>query len=389
MENEKLKIIEFYYSKNIYYLIIYGLSITISSVIYEILVNKNTKTIINASNISFMMSLLQMFGIILYKINKFNSKTNLKTEEKINITFSFANDPINLKKKQKKRKRKKIILLIICSFCECVRYICTILQEEYKDIGYYISGLNLSVILIISLYIFKKQIYLHHYFSIGLIFISDFLLAILDQSGNIIINYLYTQMCHFSDFTFVPLKLCLEKYLMLFLFLNKFKVLFIEGVIQSLIYLIFFVILYFFSNDFFSQQQQFFNHFSENILYYIIFLLSFIFAKFFEILINDSFDPIYIMLGNCYFVIMKPIQLIFFNSIISIKKAILYIITYLMYLIAVMIFSEVIIIDICDLGINTKKNINIRALNDSRSKSIDNIDDNEFMEIINKRPIII
>ena len=60
-----------------------------------------------------------------------------------------------------------------------------------------------------------------------------------------------------------------------------------------------------------------------------------------------------------------------------------------MYLIAVMIFSEVIIIDICDLGINTKKNINIRALNDSRSKSIDNIDDNEFMEIINKRPIII
>ena len=107
MENEKLKIIEFYYSKNIYYLIIYGLSITISSIIYEILVNKNTKTIINASNISFMMSLLQMFGIILYKINKFNSKTNLKTEEKINITFSFADAPINLKKNKKKGKEKK------------------------------------------------------------------------------------------------------------------------------------------------------------------------------------------------------------------------------------------------------------------------------------------
>ena len=54
-----------------------------------------------------MMSLLQMFGIILYKINKFNSKTNLKTEEKINITFSFANEPINLKKKTKKKEKKK------------------------------------------------------------------------------------------------------------------------------------------------------------------------------------------------------------------------------------------------------------------------------------------
>ena len=172
---------------------------------------------------------------------------------------------------------------------------------------------------------------------------------------------------------------------MYFLFLNGYKILFIEGIIQSLIYSFVFIICIFFSNNFFIEQKLFFNHFSDNLFYYIIFLFSFLFAKIFEILINDVFEPNYIILGSCSFVIMKPIQIIFLNDKkYSILKNLSYIITYLMYLLAVMIFSEVIILNIFNLEINTRKYIEIRSVNDSNIINVDT-SDNEFNEDIKDR----
>ena len=61
-------------------------------------------------------------------------------------------------------------------------------------------------------------------------------------------------------------------------------------------------------------------------------------------------------------------------------------ITYLIYLIAIMIFSEVIIINICKLGQNTKKYIEIRCYTEERTKSEDYSDEEnpeKIKEIIN------
>ena len=366
---------------------------TISSNLYEKLGYQDNNNIIYACNISFFISLLQILGMILYKIIQKNAKINELSKR--NVGFAFSSKLILHNTKQKNKKKKINILLIICSFCECIRYFFAIYQSDYKDVGYYVSGLNMSVILLISLNILRKHKYKHHYLAIILIFISDFSLTILDteEYKTFFIEYFIIQVKHFSDFTFVPLKLCLEKYLMYFLFLNGYKILFIEGIIQSLIYSFVFIIFIFFSNNFFIEQKLFFNHFSDNLFYYIIFLFSFLFAKIFEILINDVFEPNYIILGSCSFVIMKPIQIIFLNDKkYSILKNLSYIITYLMYLLAVnlmyllavMIFSEVIILNIFNLEINTRKYIEIRTLQNTILKS-DNTLNSQFNENINDR----
>ena len=391
MENKKKKLVEFYFSKRIYYLIIYGIFLTIASILYKILGLDNTPNIYNASNISFLLSLLQILGWILYKIKKKNSEQeNSLSTTNIIIDF-FENQKYIYDKKQnknRKRKKKKKILLIICSICECLRYFFAIYQTEYKDVSYYLSGFNMIVILIVSLYFLKKHNYRHHHFAISLIFLSDFSLTILDNNNykKFLFDYFETQKSHVIDFTFVPLKICLEKYLMLYLVSNAFKILFIEGIIQSLIYLFGFVILFFFSNDFLIQERIFFKHFIDNFLYYIFFLLSFFFSKILELLINDIFEPIYIILGCCSFVLVQPIKILLNNQDYSILKIILYVITYLTYLIAIMIFSEVIIINICKLGQNTKKYIALRCYTDERTKSEDYSDEEnpeKIKEIIN------
>ena len=108
MENKKKKLVEFYFSKRIYYLIIYGIFLTIASILYKILGLDNTPNIYNASNISFLLSLLQILGWILYKIKKKNSEQeNSLSTTNIIIDFFENQKYIYDKKQNKNRKRKK------------------------------------------------------------------------------------------------------------------------------------------------------------------------------------------------------------------------------------------------------------------------------------------
>ena len=110
-----------------------------------------------------------------------------------------------------------MIYLLLCSIFECMRYIFSILQKEYKDVGYYISGLYMAELMILSFFILNYNIYEHNILSLILIFISDILLEILEKNDYLffILNYMETQYNHLIDFLFIPLKICLEKYLML------------------------------------------------------------------------------------------------------------------------------------------------------------------------------
>lgn len=363
-----MSLIEFDYSTKLIYIIFYFIFIQISSFIYMKLyiIDENNIKEIKAFNISLILSLLQLFGILLFKItlkNIKNEEEKLNQENKNNITIPSNEVTIIQSEIDYKKIIKIMIYLLLCSIFECMRYIFSILQKEYKDVGYYISGLYMAELMILSFFILNYNIYEHNILSLILIFISDILLEILEKNDYLyfILNYMETQYNHLIDFLFIPLKICLEKYLMLKFFLNPYLILFIEGIYQSFIYIIYFIIRYYFDRSLFEKEIIFLKDFLQHYIYYILYLFCFIGVKILELLINDTFEPSYIILASCSFVFVSPIKIIFKNED-SFSKIIFYLITYLIYFLAIIIYSEVIILNFWNLEKNTKKKIKLRSI---------------------------
>ena len=206
----------------------------------------------NTLNIPIMISILQLSGILLsYKRNK-QKKIIQKEINERNISSSLEIQRFSfIEKKNKIKKKKEIILIIICGIFEAHRYYYSLTSNKGKaDISYYICGLLLFEIMILSHFILKIDSYRHHYVSLGIMLICDILYAYkrnLNDFKGFLKKLVSNHYDNGYDFLFSSFKICLEKYLIHYLYIDIFLIIFYEGIVQ--IIFLFLLMIYFLIKD--------------------------------------------------------------------------------------------------------------------------------------------
>ena len=324
----------------------------------------------NTLNIPIMISILQLSGIII------SNKRNKKKRQEENIE-NRNSSPLEIQKEsmiERKNKitNKEIILLIICGIFEGFRYYYSLATNKGKgNISYYICGLLLFEIMILSHFILKIHSYRHHYVSLGIMLICDILLAYKSNLNNFkgFLNKLL--MNHYEngfDFLFSAFKICLEKYLMHYLYIDIFLILFYEGIVQ--IIFLFLLMIYFLiknSSEFLNNQKRFWIEVNDYKILMIIDIFTLFSLKCLELLINESFDPSYLILASGTYILYQYKHLIeyFFNKNDKVKTPLLNFIIYSGYLISIIIFSELIVPNIFNFSKFTRKRIKERERTES------------------------
>ena len=325
----------------------------------------------NTLNIPIMISILQLSGIII------SNKRNKKKKQEENIEKRNSSPLENQKVPKVKRKnkiinKKMILYIIICGIFEGFRYFYSItLNKGKSDISYYICGLLLFEIIILSHFILKINSYRHHYASLGIILICDILLAYQSNLNNFkgFLNKLF--MNHYEngfDFIFSAFKICLEKYLMHYLYIDIFLILFYEGIVQ--IIFLFLLMIYFLiknTSEFVNNQKRFWIEVNDYKILMIIDIFTLFSLKCLELLINESFDPSYLILASGTYILYQYKNLIeyFFNKNDKVKTPLLNFIIFSGYLISIFIFSELIVPDIFNFSKFTRKRIKERERTES------------------------
>ncbi len=324
----------------------------------------------NTLNIPIMISILQLSGIII------SNKRNKKKSQEENIE-NRNSSPLEIQKESMIERKNKItnkeiiLLLIICGIFEGFRYFYSItLNKGKSDISYYICGLLLFEIMILSHFILKIHSYRHHYVSLGIMLICDILSAYKSNLNNFkgFLNKLL--MNHYEngfDFLFSAFKICLEKYLMHYLYIDIFLILFYEGIVQ-IIFLFLFMIYYLITDtQFIKNQKLFWNGVNDYKILMIIYIIALFSLKCLELLINESFDPSYLILASGTYILYQYKNLIeyFFDKNKNVKTPLLNLITCSGYLISIIIFSELIVPNIFNFSKFTRKRIKERERTES------------------------
>ncbi len=325
----------------------------------------------NTLNIPIMISILQLSGIII------SNKRNKKKSQEENIE-NRNSSPLEIQKvSMVKRKniitnKEMIFLLIICGIFEGFRYFYSItLNKGKSDISYYICGLLLFEIIILSHFILKINSYRHHYVSLGIMLICDILSAykrnLNDFKG--FLNKLVSN--HYDngyDFLFSSFKICLEKYLIHYLYVDIFLIIFYEGIVQ--IIFLFLLMIYFLIKDkdeFLNNQKLFWNEVIDYKITMIIYVFTLFSLKCLELLINEFFDPSYLILASATYLFYQYIYLIeyFLKLNVTITTPFLNFIVFSGYLISIIIFSELLVPNVFNFSKFTRKRIKERERTES------------------------
>ena len=232
----------------------------------------------NTLNIPIMISILQLSGIIIS--NKRNKKKSQEENiENRNSSHSEIQKESMIERKNKITNKEIILLLIICGIFEGFRYYYSLATNKGKgNISYYICGLLLFEIIILSHCILKIHSYRHHYVSLGIMLICDILYAykrnLNDFKG--FLNKLVSN--HYDngyDFLFSSFKICLEKYLIHYLYIDIFLIIFYEGIVQ--IIFLFLLMIYFLIKDkdeFLNNQMIFWKEVNDYKITMIIYIFT-------------------------------------------------------------------------------------------------------------------
>jgi len=335
------------------------------------------------------LSLMKSIDLIIYyfvKI-KFNKKTKTKTvisqKDLVNLSgLIIMKKDIKKDKNVEKNIKHAYVIIVICEF---IFYLLSLLRFFTGYTLYYNKNLinifvNLNTFifpLILGYFLFNERIYNHHKLVLILILIADIMILISDPifdknetfflriGHNFYLFYIKAIL-----FNFLIVKIFLEKYIMHFYYLNQYLIVGYEGLVG-----IFFSILIILFEIIFSEGKYLKNFAKElfsNFYFYLLIFNSYILINL-EITINYYFNPAYVILANYYFLIEDFYKLLagkYKNE--KIYCNFLFIIKDILTLIAVLIFSEIIIINRFSLERYTKKEIEKRAINDS-TKSLDEI----------------
>ena len=367
--------------------------------------NKNCK--IMEFPFYFNIFISKILSIILIFIRKYrNENSKLKKLE----TKSMRR--YHLSVNNKCRKIKSCILIIVISNFEVIFTL-----ESYftYDKPNYIE-LKLGIIIlvpILSVFIFKKQIYKHHIMSfilsfIGIIFVCLTLLFI-NNNDNIqetIIPVLGEQMRHLFFSIYLSLALVLTKYLFENSFINPFEFILFNGLLCIFEPLLIISLKAIFINGlglkyFIDNLKGILLLFND--IYSILFFIGLIFVSFCYFLTNTLtiyiFNPTLLVSTDTLspffsWIIELIIMSIFFKDIFNKKKENenlflvipFKLIGFLLIIFSALVYNEILILHFLNFDKNIRKNIEDRGdneLNDKNSKNtmnetIESVSDSSF-----------
>ena len=286
--------------------------------------NKKKKTILLYCIIVGILDFFEKFALILYFI--------IFTDKEFDVNSFSCVVPF------------EIICQFICSFI--------ILKIHFYKLQYFSLFLNLGIfiiILIIDIFNFKRAEY--------------------SWDGKVYIFYLFNIISYSFEFS-------LGKKIVLYGFISIYLLIFIRGSVELILSLLFSLILYLSKKDVFIKMGFFFSY-KDYIGLMIAKIFSGFFSTLFVWLILDRFSPNYFPLSLILYEFISFIINIIYNSnyINAIKKnwdLYIRIFLYLISFIGVMIHNEIIVINICNLGSDTKYFLDLQVESDELFAKTDN-----------------
>ena len=337
----------------------------------------------------YIHNLSDFVAIIPYFIRKVISKRKERITSDIKIENNSNSDSSQLIYNDKELSitdKKKKIIILFCLFIAILDFLQKFLIVLYgiiypgKEINFYSFSCYVSFEItfqfICSYFILKMHFYKLQYFSVYLNLGIFIIILTID-----LINILYKEsfdgkMYIFYGFCviFYSIEYSYVKKMLLYGYISLYLLMIIKGLVLLILVLIFSFIFYFVNKDVFIKIKDFFNTSK-----YIWLMIGSIFSKFFLTLflwlIIDRFSP------NYY-----PIVLIFKEFFYSILDKIidgkaykimgwdLYvrIVLYVISFIGVIIHNEIVVINICNLGSDTKYFLDLEVELEEQFANTDN-----------------
>lgn len=326
------------------------------------------------------LSIIKSIDLVIYYI--VNKKSN---KEKLSITqidlLNLSNLQLMKKKVKKEGNVEKNIknIYIIIIICEFIFYTLSLLRFFYgyslnynkNLINIYINLNSFIFPLILGYILLNERIYNHHKLVLVLIIITDILILISDpilerENESFFLKIFHNFYLYFIKtifFNTLIIKIFLEKYIMHFYYISQYLIVGYEGLV-GICFSVFIILIeiYFFGGNYL---KEFAKEIFSNFYYYLLILNSYFLINF-EITINYHFNPSYVILANHYF-LFEDFYKLFTGKFKEFKTYLIFIfiIKDILALIAVLIFSEIIVINRCDLEKFTKKEIEKRAVLES------------------------
>ena len=294
----------------------------------------------------------------------------------------YNDNNILLTNKKKKTILLFIILVGILDFFEKFALILYNIINPDKEFDIYpfscVAPFEISFQFICSYFILKMHFYKLQYFSLFLnlgIFIIILIIDIVKLStqtkensydGKIFIFYLF-------NLIFYSIEYSIGKRILLYGFISIYLLIIINGVVVLILNLLFSLITYLVNKKIFSVIGAFFTN-KEFILLMVAKIFSSFFASLFTWLIIDKFSPNYLPIAFlCYDLCSFILYIIFHSTQIKIEwDLFVRIFLYLVSAIGVMIHNEVVVINICNLGSDTKYFLDLQVESDELFAKTDN-----------------
>ena len=327
---------------------------------------KKTHPIIYSMTYSLGLTLSFIF-LIIYKIrNKWKNKNynpllNIKNEYRYSNAISHIEINSN---------KKKFLWILLISGINYFAYIFFSIYWINLDNYFNTWGITLVFMSFVSYFILQKKLYKHHYLSIISVVICGFIYNLFmgrfnkEQIGNNYVSYLIQLMVN----CLISLGNVFYKFLMEKIYINPFKILFIQGLIELILGIITLIITT--SIDVIDNFIDFIDEVEPKD---IIVLFSLILIQFLiyliQIIIINIFSPFHILL----IYIIKDFIAFFIYYNIQNPGISLYItigIGICICIFMLLVFTEIIELNFLGLSKMTKRNIELRAQIDSVNEII-------------------
>ena len=325
-------------------------------------------------------SLIKSFNLIIYYfvIIKFN-KNNYKNKN-IQKSSQFGNNQI---KKTfftediiEKNNKYSYLLIFMCEF---IFYFLSSLRFFFGYSIYYnknfinifINLIGYILSLILGYFLFKERVYKHHKLSLIIFLFSEMTIFVSDPDFNneknfilSIIKGIYPYYIKPFLFNLLIVKMFLEKYIMHNYYINQYLIIGYEGlsgILMSFIIILFEIILFGgkylkeFAKEMFSEYE-----------FYLLIINSYVLVNL-EIAINYQFNPFYVLLANNYYLFQNFYNVVFKKVDFKNNFCIfLFVIKDIFIIFGILIITEFIVIYRFGLEKYTKKEIEKRAIIESK-----------------------
>ena len=342
-------------------------------------------------------------AIIPFIFLKINSRTSSKNESLMDIGLIYNKD---YKKNYKKSKlmRDKFLLLLFCVISDFIQKFLMFALKE--DIDNNIWLFDILFFSLFSFLILKTKLYKHQIYSLIIIFSLGIILNILTINDLLQKKDVLTIVIGFSLSILLEIIFCfthvIHKYVMEYKFCTPYEIIFYEGIFMAISYsiLLVFTTKYDISKDSWSLLKlNFYNgkNYIDNfylyidevksnrteIIIFIVHMFCRLFYYLFSVITIKYYTPSHIVI----LLIMGEVQFAFSEER-RIFRLILLGLTIFIVLIMILVFTEIIELNFCDLSKNIKKNIEERAIlkdsdqifDESMAKCDITNDSNEFEE---------